>query len=339
MAKPLDHLVGVVILRLLPLGALLVSLASGTAFAQGSPQPGGAAQKGAGTPQAPIATFRSAVEVVTVSVSVKTRGGKVVRDLERADFEVLDSAVPVALKDFYAGESPISLAVLLDISGSMAVGGNINRAREAVTMAAMNLRNGSDEVALFTFDSDLREVIDFTTELNIFDRLNLTGTPWGITSLYDAIGASARRVAERSNKHRALLVITDGVDTGSRLTAAEVSGIASSIDVPVYLLTVVSPLDHPDGEHEARPTEEKRVQQTSLVDLARWTGGDTYFASVPSHTSVALQSILAELRHQYLLTFEPGARRGWHPLEVRVKKRNLIVRARGGYLAGSRAGS
>jgi len=337
-----------VLLRVLTRCALTVALATGTALAQdnassgapqGRPAQGGAAQQGAGTPQAPIATFRSAVELVTISVSVRTRGGKVVRDLQRTDFEVLDSGVPVAVKDFYAGESPISLAVLLDISGSMAVAGNMNRAREAVTMAAMNLRNGSDEVALFTFDSELREVIDFTTELTVFDRLNLKGTPWGITSLYDAIGASARRVAERSNKHRALLVITDGVDTGSRLTAAEVSGIASSIDVPVYLLAVVSPLDHPEGEHEAKPTDDKRVLQTSLVDLARWTGGDTHFASVPSHTSVALQSILGELRHQYLVTFEPGARQGWHPLEVRVKKRNLVVHARGGYVAGPRAGS
>lgn len=323
--------------RLLTSYAFVAALAIGPAFAQDGAAPN--ARQDDKTPQAPIATFRSAVEVVTISASVRTRGGKVVRDLQRSDFEVLDSGVPVALKDFYAGESPISLAVLLDISGSMAVAGNINRAREAVSMAAMNLRSGSDEVALFTFDSELREVIDFTTELAIFDRLNMKGTPWGITSLYDAIGASARRVAERSNKHRALLVITDGVDTGSRMTAAEVSGIASSIDVPVYLLTVVSPLDHPDGEHQARPNEEKRVQQTSLVDLARWTGGDTHFASVPSHTSVALQSILSELRHQYLLTFEPGERQGWHPLEVRVKKRNLVVHARGGYMAGSRAGS
>ena len=78
---------------------------------------------------------------------------------QQADFEVLDSGVPVALKDFYAGESAISLAVLLDISGSMAVAGNINRAREAVTMAAMNRRNNSDEGARFALSQD--KLIDF----------------------------------------------------------------------------------------------------------------------------------------------------------------------------------
>jgi VWFA-related protein len=289
--------------------------------------------------QEPRATFRSAVEVVTLSASVRTKGGKVVQDLGRADFEILDSGVPVAVKDFYAGESPISLAILLDISGSMAVGGNIERARDAIAMVTMSLRSGEDEAALFTFDSSLRQVVDFTTELSTMHRLNLSGKPWGVTSLYDAVGDSARRVAERSNRHRALLVITDGVDTSSRLTAARVSGIASSIDVPVYLLVVVNPVDHPNGELEARPTVEKEAQQASLVDLARWTGGDTNFASVPSHTSVAVQSLMSELRHQYVISFEPGERAGWHPLEIRTRKRNLVVHARGGYLAAPGAGS
>lgn len=287
----------------------------------------------------PQVVFRSGVEVVTVSASVRTRDGKVVRDLQRADFEVLDSGKPIAIRDFYAGESPISLAILLDISGSMAVGGNMDRAREAVAMVTMSLRDGEDEAALFTFDSSLRQVFDFTSDLATVHRLNLAGTPWGITSLFDAIGESARRVAGRSNRHRALLVVTDGVDTGSRLTAAQVSGIASSIDVPVYLLAVVNPLDHPGGDHEVVATQDKQTAQADLVDLARWTGGDTHFASVPSHSSVAVQSLMAELRHQYLITFEPGERAGWHPLEVRTRKKNLVVHARGGYMTAPRTGS
>ncbi len=290
-------------------------------------------------PAAPQAIFRAGVELVSISASVRNGSGKVVKDLQRADFEVLDSGQPVTIRDFHAGESPISLAILLDISGSMAVGGNIERAREAVGMLTMSLRDGQDEATLFTFDSSLRQVFDYTSELSTVHRLNLTGKPWGTTSLYDAIGESANSVAKRSNRHRALLVITDGVDTNSRLTAAQVSGIASSIDVPVYLLVVVNPADHPGGEFEALAPADKQAQQASLVDLARWTGGDTMFASVPSHTSVAVQSLMAELRHQYLITFEPGERPGWHPLEVRTRKKNLVVHARGGYMAAPRTGS
>ena len=310
--------------------AALVLTSGLEAFAQQSPAPAG---------DAPRATFRSAVEVVTISASVRTGGGKVVRDLDRSDFEVLDSGTAVAIRDFYAGEGPLSLALLLDISGSMDVGGNMDRARQAVSMVLTSLRDGSDEAAMFTFDNSLRQVVDFSTDLSTVNRVDLAGKPWGITSLYDAIAASARRVAQRSNRHRALLVITDGVDTGSKLTAPQVSGIASSIDVPVYVLAVVNPVDHPSGEFEARPSNTRLTGQGALVDLSRWTGGEAYFASVPSHASIAVQSLMAELRHQYLITFEPGERPGWHPLEVRTKKRNLVVHARGGYMAGSRTGS
>jgi hypothetical protein len=87
-----------------------------------------------------------------------------------------------------------------------------------------NLSSRGDEAALFTFDSKLQEVVSFTTDLDRVRRVSLEGKPWGMTSLFDAIGAAAKSVAERGNHHRALLVITDGVDTGSRLTAPEVSG-------------------------------------------------------------------------------------------------------------------
>ena len=137
----------------------------------------------------PQATFKSSVDLVTVSAAVRNSRGKVVRDLKKTDFEVLDSGVRVEIKDFYSGDSPISLAILLDISGSMAVGGNIERAREAIGMATANLRDRQDEAALFTFDSKLREVVGFTSDLQRVRARSLEGKPWGITSLFDAIEA------------------------------------------------------------------------------------------------------------------------------------------------------
>ncbi len=289
--------------------------------------------------QTPRATFKSGVDLVTVSVAVRNENGKVVRDLQQSDFTVVDSGRPAPIKDFYVGDSPISLAILLDISGSMAVGGNMDRAREAVGVATMNLRGQSDEAALFTFDSELQQVVAFTKDLEHIRRVSLKGAPWGKTSLYDAIADTARTVSERSNRHRALLVITDGVDTGSKLSAAEVSAVANSIDVPVYLLTVVTPIDHPGSEFEVT-SDGRSTQTATLADLARWTGGDMRIASTPAHTSVAIQDLFTELRYQYLISFEPGERPGWHPLEIRTRKRGLVVHARGGYMSGpSRSGS
>jgi Ca-activated chloride channel family protein len=295
--------------------------------------------QGVAPTQNPPATFRAGVEAVSVSVSVRDSRGRVVRDLKQSDFQVLDSGVEVGVTDFWSGDSPVSLGVVLDISGSMAVGGNMLRARQAVDITMANLRYG-DEAALYTFDSRLEEVVPFTTELERIKAINLEGTPFGMTSLYDAIAETARITSERMTRHRALLVITDGVDTGSRLTPAQVSGIASSIDVPVYLLTVVNPVDHPGGEFDAIEAAPRAIDDATLADLARWTGGDMRIASVPAHTLEGIQDLLTELRHQYVITFEPGAKPGWHPLEIRTKQKNLVVRARGGYMSGpARVGS
>lgn len=284
--------------------------------------------------QDPAITFKTGVEAVTLAAAVRDRRGRVVRDLKQSDFQVLDTGSARDIRDFYAGDAPISLAVLLDISGSMAVGGNMDRARHAVAVAMGMLNAGSDEAALFTFDAKLQEVVSFTKDLDAVRRVSLVGRPWGMTSLYDAVAAAAKNVAERTNRHRALLVITDGVDTGSRMSAPEVSGIASSIDVPVYLLTVVSPVDHPGGEFAVLASDGATTAVATLADLARWTGGDMKVASVPAHTVVAIRDLFEELRYQYLITFEPGMRPGWHPLEVRTRNNNLTVHARSGYVSG-----
>jgi hypothetical protein len=130
------------------------------------------------------------------------------------------------------------------------------------------------------------------------------------------------------------MVITDGIDTGSTLTGPEVSGIAASIDVPVYLLTVVNPVDHIGGEFGVQQTDTRVAETATLADLARWTGGDMHVASEPLHTQAAIEHVFLDLRHQYLITFEPGTRPGWHRLEIRTRKKDLVVRARSGYMAG-----
>jgi len=317
----------------LPVAFLVLSaalaLSPADLFAQASPS---------NTPisQTPAATFKSGVEVVTVTAAVRDGHGRVVRNLTRSDFLVVDSGLSRPIQDFYAGDSPVSIAILLDISGSMGVGGNMDRARQAVRTVLTHLQSRGDEAALYTFDSKLQEVVPFTTDLDRIRALTLAGRPWGLTSLYDAVAATAKSVADRENRHRAVLVITDGVDTASRMKPPQVSGIASSIDVPVYLLTVVNPLDHPGGEFSVVEAAGEHSDIATLSDLARWTGGDMRICSMPEHTLAAVEDLFGELRYQYLITFEPGLNPGWHPLEIRTRKKNLVVHARGGYMAAPR---
>ena len=153
-----------------------------------------------------------------------------------------------------------------------------------------------------------------------------------MTSLHDAIAGTARLVARRNNAHRAVIVLTDGVDNNSRLSPPEVSGIASSIDVPVYIDAVVSPLDHPGMATAV--SSDRPLPVGDLADLARWTGGELFVSSTPAQMSVAAREIANELRHQYLIAFEPTGASGWHALELRTRKSNLVVRARSGYMAG-----
>jgi hypothetical protein len=116
-----------------------------------------------------------------------------------------------------------------------------------------------------------------------------------------------------------------------------VSGIASAIDVPVYIMATVLPIDH-IGREGALPRQDEVVGDGTIEDLARWTGGALFYVSTPADTSSVSREVLDELRTQYVIAFEPAAAEGWRPLEVRTTNRDHIVRARSGYMAGGTRG-
>jgi VWFA-related protein len=154
--------------------------------------------------------------------------------------------------------------------------------------------------------------------------------------LYDAIAQTAERVADtrKGDPHRrAVVVFTDGIDTSSLMTPEQVASIASGIDVPVYVMTVVSDVDR-DRDRDA-----PEVKETPLQALARWTGGELFVTSAPAHESIAARQIVDELRHQYVMAFAASPTNGWRALSVKTRDRNLIVRARSGYRAGTGSGS
>ena len=128
----------------------------------------------------------------------------------------------------------------------------------------------------------------------------------------------------------AVVVLTDGIDTRSRLTSEQVATISSSIDIPVYIVALMSSIDDP---REGGTAQEEIAGP--LPTLARWTGGEMFMASAPAHASVAARQIVDELRHQYVIAFEASNLNGWRSLEVRARDRGLTVRARAGYSSGN----
>ncbi|HUE86877.1 MAG TPA: VWA domain-containing protein [Vicinamibacterales bacterium] len=283
-------------------------------------------------------TFKSGIDLVTVTATVRDRRGRLVQGLEVGDFEVLDNGVRRPIADFRAEPTPISIAILFDISGSMRTADRMMAARFAAHHVLSWLEPGRDEAALFTFDSRLHEVAPFTVDTRALQGALGEVDPFGATSLHDAIADAARRVATRTGGRRAVVVITDGIDTASGLTPGEVSGIASAIDVPVYIMATVLPIDH-IGREGALPRPEVNAVDGTVQDLARWTGGAMFYVSTPSDTSNVSRLVLDELRMQYVIAFEPAAASGWRPLEVRTRHKDHVVRARSGYIAGGPRGA
>jgi VWFA-related protein len=276
--------------------------------------------------QAP--SFRARVDLVRVNAVVRDRKGRFIRDLTEADFEVLDNGQPRKIADFRHDSGGVTVALLMDVSGSME--GRLPAAREAAHELLGGLDGTVDEAGIFMFDTRLEEVTPFAKGVSgLPDKLTMI-RPFGATSLNDAIAQTADRMADRVGR-RAVVVLTDGKDNASRLTPGEVSAKASAIDVPVYIVGIVPAIDNPTSDAF---TQSQSAFSTALMDLASWTGGQAYAASTSVDRTITMRAILEELRHQYLISFESSGQPGWHPLVVRTHQKDLVVRARSGYHAG-----
>ena len=222
--------------------------------------------------QDPQPVFKAGVALVPITALVRDSRNRIVRNLGLDDFQVFEGGRPRPIVDFAASDNaPINVAFLFDTSGSMHVASNLARGKDFVEEFVGGMEPAADRVALFTFDKSLRREVPFTKDRDeVYDALGGV-KPWGLTSLYDAIAETAKQLGDRTSERRAVVVITDGVDTSSALTPAEVSGLASSIDVPVYVVAVVSPLDHP-GTPTAVISDRTNG---GLANVAQWTGGRT----------------------------------------------------------------
>ena len=266
-----------------------------------------------------VAVFKSGVEQVAVAALVRDSRGRLVTNLKPSDFELFDDGHKRPLSNVWSEPSPASVAILMDASGSMAT--KMALARETANALVAGLKPGADEVAYYSFDTTLQEVLPFTKTFTVDDAW--TGSKaYGATSLWDAVAETAKRISDRQRR-RALVVITDGVDSASTMKPSEVSAIASSLDVPVYMLVISFSLEEAAKEQPMRGP---------MADLAAWTGGDSLAVNDSATALTVTRQVLSELHHQYIVAFEPGSKPGWHALVLRARKPGLFVRARSGYM-------
>jgi Ca-activated chloride channel family protein len=287
---------------------------------------------------APVATFKSGIDLVSVSAVVRDKKGRVVRALTPKDFVVMDGGNQRKIVELHADETaPASVALLVDGSGSMAVGAALDSSRHICQLVLTTLDEKRDDAALLSFDTRLLKLRDFTGRFeNIRNGLGELGA-FGQTSLYDAIAGASAVVAQRARNRRAVIVLTDGADTASSYTPQEVAWIASTIDVPVYVFAVAQLT--PDGAAAAKEKEKESektlVPMNPLAELAKATGGDYFVAGSPALAVNGIIRLVEELRHQYLIAFEPSAAAGMRQLEIKTRKNDLRVSARRWYTSGS----
>ena len=272
------------------------------------------------------ATFRSAADVVSMAVIVRDSGGRLVTGLTAQDFEIMDRGVPRPIQQVDAThDADARLALLVDSSGSMQIGTKPERTRLASDYLISGLRR-DDSAAVFSFDSDLRRLTDYTTDAHRLRGAVSGLVPYGMTCLFDAIVATARSVQDDTPRARAVVLLTDGIDTASLHSGEDAATAAARLDLPVYVIGVGRLAG---AAPDARPPD---AQAFSVAELARRTGGFSGDGTSAAQLSALTQSILDELRHQYVVAFTAGTEPGWHQLQVRVKRGKVNARSRDGYL-------
>ena len=268
---------------------------------------------------------------ILVPVIVRGAGGDYLNGLGRSDFSLKVDGRPIRFPDFEPrGEAPWSLVFLQDLSGSMGVGGRIEIAREAL-YSFLDAAKPGDEFSLATFAMDQTTVdVPFTEEILPLQESIALWDPYGKTAIHDAVALLPQISGDSRNVKRAAILITDGVDNASTLTANEAREIVQQAKLPVYVIGMSSG----DPYDKSRDSAEIFRFADVLNLLARQTGGRYYSVEGPNEVKEACAEIAEDLRYQYVLGFETtgSGTPGYHKIEVEVKGRKVRqVSSRKGY--------
>ncbi|MEX2272899.1 MAG: VWA domain-containing protein [Vicinamibacterales bacterium] len=257
------------------------------------------------------ATFTSRLEAVRVDVSV-TQRNRPVPGLTAADFEIFDNGVRQQVELVATDELPLDLVLALDMSGSV-TGARFEHLRGA-SRAALAALTAGDKAGLITFSARVSLPAPLTSDLDRIRETRDLPDEQGTTSMIDA-AYTALAHADAGSGRALAIVLSDGVDTSSWLTADSVVETAKRLDVVLFGISTGAP------------------RRTPLEALADASGGDLIRIESTAQLSATLEQLIRAFRQRYLLSFVPQhvARGGWHKIEVRMKRRGLNAKARLGY--------
>jgi Ca-activated chloride channel family protein len=323
----------------------------------------------AAMPAQETARFTSGVELVNVTATVTDNDGRFVDSLKKEDFSVFENGKSQEVSHFSAGKVPVSLGIALDASASMTPE-KMSAARSAIDRFLFELLDAQDEIFFMKFSSEPRLVQEWTTDRAAISRAVEKVEPSGGTAIYDAVAHALPVAAGGQHRKKAILVISDGNDTSSDVSPAELRARIRESDVLVYALGVDTvsrtntpppsaprlPFPQPgqpfpwpgtrrgpqrmppiviDRGSPRVPTPGERVNADSLRQLTDDTGGRTEIVRGFNGLDRATARLASELSKQYYLGYsstEPRDGR-WHSIRVDVRDKKLNVRARRGYIA------
>jgi Ca-activated chloride channel homolog len=289
------------------------------------------------TAKGQVLSFSVRSELVVFSATAVDDKGRPVTDLRREDFRIWDEGRAQQIVHFYGGKGlPARVLLLLDASGSMG-DRRVASSREAAKQLLLAL-SPEDQVAVAGFDSRYWGVVAFTKDREVVRKGLDTITPFGSTALHDALDKGAHDIATWGEGRRAVVVLTDGIDTSSQKTAEEVIARSRALDVPIYVISVVSPLDDPSSQSflgEKDAGQEAAAAET-LARYASLSGGASFRVSTLTGVVLAAQQIATELKHQYRIGWDPTQGSApYRRVVVRSTRKGVIVRTRSGYVPPS----
>jgi len=278
-----------------------------------------------------VFVFKKEVEEVVLHATVVDDKQRMITNLDKGAFTVLEDGKPQAITSFRHEDIPVAMAVVIDNSGSM------REKRQKVNQAALNLvrsSNPQDQVFIVNFNDEYYLDQDFTADINKLKEALEKIEARGGTALYDAVVASADHLKRNTRLERKVLfVVTDGEDNASRESLEQaVRRLQEENGPTVYAIGIL-------GEEKARRA------RRALDTMAERTGGISFFPRTLDEVDAISRTVAHDIRNQYTIGYKPTNPRttgGYRTVHVDARAHGynkLVVRTKSGYYAGQQRAS
>ena len=286
-------------------------------------------------------THTVAVSAISIAVTVQDKKGRYINDLTKEDFSIYENNEEKDLTYFsHDFKAPLSLTVLLDVSGSMALQDKLKESKESLKYLATFLLDLDDEFSLLIFaDGEVEVAMNFSNNKNYFLTVLEKTEAYGKTALNDAVTVTPEFANKGNNEKRAILLITDGIENDSQYSHYQAVEIARRVDIPIFTIGYKIPLsDQYLRKYKHSPSLTSSGIVYSLERFSKATGGKAFFINQAEELKTALREIKKELSYQYILGYTSyrNQENEYREIKVITSKKKYKVRTREGYYSGEK---